>query len=131
MGVSLVAVDRDFDPDQKPKQRTLNQNRALHKYFENISETLNDHGLDIKKTLASNAEVPWSAALVKELLWRPLMRAQVRKNSTTQLTTSEIDLVLDTITKYLGQNHGLTVNFPSIETLIHENQAKDQHGQRG
>lgn len=119
-----MAVNRDSDPEQKPKQRTLTQNAALHKYFELVSDTLNESGLDIKKTLASNAEVPWSPPLVKELIWRPIMKAQLQKPSTTQLTTKEIDAVLDTIARYLGQNHGVTVEFPSISTLLHEQQSR-------
>lgn len=121
-----MAIDRDKDPEQVNKQRTLQQNRALHLYLEHLSETLNDAGLDIKKTLASNAEVPWSPATVKELIWRPLMKAQLGKASTKQLTTKEIDLVLDTVARYLGQNHGLSVSFPSIETMLHEKQAKER-----
>lgn len=107
-------------------QRTLRQNRALHKYFTHISDELNDHGLNIMKTLRSDAEIPWSPELVKALIWKPIMKAQTGKDSTTKLNTKDIDAVLDTLTKYMGEKLGLTVEFPSIETVIREQQAKEQ-----
>jgi len=112
--------------EKKYPQRTLRQNRALHKYFTQISDDLNDHGLNIMKTLRSDAEIPWSPLLVKEIMWRPLMKAKLLKSSTTQLNTKEIDEILDILTKYLGEQHGLTVEFPSIETIIRNEQAKEQ-----
>jgi hypothetical protein len=40
------------------------------------------------------------------------------KESTTELTTKEIDLVFDTINKHLGEQFGIHIDFPSIETLM-------------
>lgn len=110
---------------KKYPQRTLRQNKALHKYFANIADELNSHGLSIMKTLRSDAEVQWSPSLVKELIWRPVMKAQLQKTSTTEMTTKEIDEVLDTLTKYFGEKHGLSINFPSIEVLLNNMRAEE------
>lgn len=101
-------------------QRTVRQNKALHVLFGLLATTLNDNGLDMRKTLKPSVEIPWSAQGVKEYLWRPIQRAQTTKNSTTQLTTKEIDEIFDTLNKHLGEKFGVHIPFPSIEFIINQ-----------
>lgn len=100
------------------KTRTETQNKALHLYFTQLAEELNGAGLDMRKTLNPGIDIPWSAQTIKEFLWRPIMKAQTLKESTTDLTTKEIDQVFDVINKHLGEKFGLHVPFPSIESLM-------------
>jgi len=100
------------------KQRTPLQNRALHLLFTELAKELNDHGFDMRKTLKPTIEIPWSGATVKEYLWRPIMKAQLNKESTTELTTKDIDKVFDTINRHMGEKFGLHLDFPSIEGLL-------------
>jgi hypothetical protein len=58
--------------------------------------------------------------MVKELIWRRVQKIKLGKESTTELTIKEIDQIVDEISKFMGEQHGLTVEFPSIETLIHK-----------
>ena len=102
----------------KVKKRTLTQNAALHVLFEQLAEKLNEAGFDMKRTLRSDAEIPWNADLVKEHLWRKVQQAQTGKESTTELSTKEIDEVFDTLNRHLGTVTGISLNFPSIETLL-------------
>ena len=44
----------------KTKQRTLQQNKALHKYFEILADTLNEAGLDARVVLKPEIEIPWT-----------------------------------------------------------------------
>ena len=99
-------------------QRTRQQNNALHKYFRLLSDTLNEAGLGMKKVLKPEIEIDWTAELVKEYLWRPVMKAQLGKKSTTELTTTEIDKILETITRHLGEKFGIEQDFPSIESIM-------------
>lgn len=108
----------------KEKIRTDKQNRALHLYFTHLAEALNENGLDMRKTLKPSIEIPWTPKTVKDYLWRPIMKAQVMKESTTELTTKEIDLVFDTLNRHLSEKFGLSVLFPSIEELMMENRIK-------
>lgn len=110
---------------QYPK-RTAQQNRALHVLFALLASTLNENGLDMRKTLKPEIEIPWSGNSVKEYLWRPIQVAQLNKNSTTELTTIEIDQVFDTINKHMGEKFGLHVPFPSIEDIILQQEAMKQ-----
>ena len=110
--------------EDKPK-RTLKQNKALHLWFTQLAQNLNDHGMDMRRTLKPGVDIPWTPETVKEYIFRPIMRAQLNKSSTTELTTKEIDAVFDTISKYLGENIGVHQDFPSIETMLYERQARE------
>lgn len=103
---------------QKPQQRTTLQNRALHLYFTLIAGALNDAGLDMRKVLKPGVDIPWSGKTVKEHLWKPVLKAQLHKDSTTEMTTKEIDLIFDTINRYLGEKFGIHEDWPSIETIM-------------
>ena len=100
------------------KTRTLKQNAALHLMFTQLAQELNEAGFDMKKTLKPEIEIMWNDFMVKEYLWRPLQKTILGKQSTTQLTTTEIDKVFDVLTRHLGQKLGIELAFPSIESLM-------------
>lgn len=100
------------------KKRTAQQNRALHLYFTHLSEELNNAGLDMRRTLKPEIDIPWNSKTIKEYLWRPIQQAQIQKKSTTELNTDEIDLVFNTLNRHLSEKFGITVEFPSIESLL-------------
>jgi hypothetical protein len=85
---------------------------------------LNEAGLDMRRTLKPEIDISWTQGTVKEYLWRPVQLAQLQKESTTELTTTEIDDVFNTINRHLGEKFGLHVPFPSIEDLILKEEAK-------
>jgi len=72
----------------------------------------------MRKVLKPEVDIPWNGRTVKEFLWRPIQETQLRKSSTTELTTKEIDEVFNTINRYLGEKFGIHVPFPSIEDLM-------------
>jgi len=107
------------------KPRTLQQSKALHLYFTQLAEELNNNNLDMRTVLKPDIEIPWSATSVKNFLWRPIMKIQLGKDSTTELTTKEIDEVYDVINKHLGEQFGISIEFPSQESLINNSRIKD------
>lgn len=99
------------------EQRTQTQNRALHKYFGNVARALNDAGLDYRAVLAENpAEIPWSAALVKEL-WKAVQELQLGKAHTAELSVEEVSEVYDALNRFLSEKFGIAVSFPSEDSL--------------
>lgn len=104
-----------MEPEEN-KQRTLRQNSSLHLFFEMLAKELNDAGLSVMKTLRHDAEIPWCATKVKELLWRPVQIAMLDKESTTELETDEVTKVYEVVNRHLAQNHGVHVPFPCVET---------------
>ena len=93
------------------KQRTLTQNRAIHLYCEMLANALNDHDLDLQKTLT--VPVRWSKDSVKLLIFHPVMEAQVGVDSTTKLERKDISVIYDVINRYLSTEFGVYVEFPS------------------
>lgn len=105
------------------KIRTTRQNSALHLMFTQLADELTRAGLDMKKTLKPEIDIRWTPENVKEYMWRPIQVALLNKKSTTELTTREIDQVFDIICKHLGEKFGITIEFPSIETLINKSRS--------
>lgn len=82
------------------ERRTLQQNRAIHKFFELLADDLNSAGLDMKRTLKPQADIPWTPITVKEYLWKPIQDAMLHKESTTELTTKEISQVYEVLIRH-------------------------------
>ena len=93
---------------RKAKQRTLTQNRALHLFCQWLADALNDAGLDMRKTLRDDVDVPWTQASVKEYLWRPVQTAMTDKKSTTEITTIEPTEIHAVLARHLGERLGVT-----------------------
>ncbi len=99
--------------DDNTYLRTLQQNRALHKFCTEVANTLNEAGLDIRTTLKPDFEIDWSPLLVKELLWKQTQKIVLGKESTTQMTTKEVNEIYEVINRFLAK-HGVHIAFPSI-----------------
>lgn len=102
------------------KQRTLQQNKALHLWFQLVADELNGAGLDMKKVLKPSVDIEWNKYTIKEYLWRPVQYAQLHKKSTTRLNKNDLDKVYETLNRFLGEKFGVHVEFPSIESIIQE-----------
>ena len=95
--------------------RTNLQNRALHKYCEMLADALNAAGLDMKKTLKPEVDIPWNKDMVKEHLWKPIQEIVLDKKSTADLDTSEPSKVYDVLDRHLGEKFGIHVPWPKEE----------------
>ena len=95
------------------KKRTGKQNNALHKFFAILARVLNDAGLDQRKVLKPDVEIPWSDDAIKENLWRPIQIAVTGKESTAGLETHEVDKVYNVLSRHLSEKLNVDVPFPS------------------
>jgi len=100
------------------KQRTNQQNRALHLWFSQLSEALNKDGFDMRAVIREGVDIFWTPFTVKEHLWKPVQDAMLEKKSTTQLTTNEIDKIYEVVNKAIGERTGIFIEFPHIDLLI-------------
>lgn len=98
--------------ETSPKTRTQAQNRALHKYCEEISNLLNESGIS-QSVFYKNIEADYTKENIKEL-WRSFARAKYGKKSTTEFTTQEINAVFEEVNRHLAQ-FGIHLPFPSQE----------------
>lgn len=96
-------------------KRTLQQNKALHKFFTNLSQELTEAGLDMVHTLKPGTDIPWTPEMVKNYLWRPIQEVMTDKESTTELTTKEVNEIYEVLIRHLGEKFNITTEFPSEE----------------
>lgn len=94
------------------KQRTGLQNNSLHLYLSMLADELNDAGLDMKKTLKPEVEIPWTLESAKEFLWRPIQKALTRKDSTTKPTTKDYVYIYEVLSRHLVDKFGVNVPWP-------------------
>ena len=97
--------------------RTTKQNRALHKYFTLLAKKMTEQGLDMKKALKPSVEITPTMELVKDYLFRPIMKAKYDKESTTELTTIELQGVIQDLDRFFLSKHKIDIPFPSAENL--------------
>ena len=96
----------EFLSEVEPRKlRTSSQNNAIHKDCELIAEKLNDAGLDMRIVLKKDIDIPWTTESVKNHIWRPIMKAMFKKESTTELEKSneEISKIHEVIMRELGE----------------------------
>ena len=94
---------------------TPQQRKALELYFRLLADKLNESGLDQRKVLKPSVEIPWNHDSIKNQLWGPIQKAQINKESTTELEKKEIDIIYDTLNRHLGEKFGIHVPFPNDE----------------
>lgn len=102
-----------INEDTEKQKRTIQQNKALHKYLGMLAEALNDAGYDMKRTLKEDVEIPWNPQMAKEHLWRPIQRIVLDKESTAEQDTDEVSEVYQILDRHMQQKFGVHVPFPS------------------
>lgn len=113
-----ILKDKEFLVDiiRKEQKRTNQQNKALHKFFELVSDEMNEQGIGITAILQSfkqGVDIYPTPEFIKEV-WRLFQKAQLKKTSTTQLNKHEdIEKVYELFTKWLGEKFGIYIEFPS------------------
>lgn len=101
--------------------RSSQQNNAMHLWFSQYAELLNDAGFDVKATVREDIEVPWTGDLIKSVIWKPLLLQMYGKKSTRKMEKKMVNKLLDTINKTIGVRTGVPVpEFPSQESLFYK-----------
>lgn len=92
----LIEGKKKAELTEKRDTRTSQQNRALHKLFNLLSDQLNELGETYKYVWMDEIiELSFTPELIKESLWRQIQIALFNKQSTTDLNTSEINQIID------------------------------------
>lgn len=98
---------------ENKQQRTLVQNRSMHKLFRILSDQLNTLGLDMRIVLKPTYEIWWTPEMIKRDLWKPLQKVMLDKDSTTELFTDEVSKVYEQLAHIIGEKHGVEIEFPN------------------
>lgn len=115
---------KELTEEEKEKQRTKAQNRSLHLWCRMTAEFLNDAGLDQRKALDSEIEIPWDTKSIKEKLFKPVMKEQLEIDSTTEMNTKEPDKIVNTLNRHFSKVFGESLpEWPSKERQKEEEMA--------
>lgn len=91
------------------KQRTLTQNSALHLFLGWLAEELNAAGMDMRRVLKQEVDIPWTTESCKEHLWRPIQELVINKSSTVEADRVEYTAVYDVLARHMATKLGITV----------------------
>lgn len=94
------------DPENAVTKR---QGRALHVWLKLAADCLNDCGLDMKRVLKGEIDIPWTKDSCKLYLYKPVLEAMTGKTSTKQMTTVEPSEVAKVIGRKIAERHGVTL----------------------
>lgn len=98
------------------KPRTPKQNNSLWLYAQLLGDELNDNGWDMRKTLKSSIDIPWTKKSIVDFIWRPVQETMFGTDSTRKLTTKELQQVWEVVSRHLGEKCGVHVGFPTEES---------------
>ena len=93
--------------------RTSAQNRSYHLWASMIASTLNNTGMTVPKII--KLDTIWSGERIKELIFKPTIKALYDKKSSTQLKKNEFDGLIDTITQAFASKGISIPEFPTYE----------------
>lgn len=97
------------------KKRTHAQNNALQVYCRQLAQEFSDRGLDMKRVLKKEIDIPWTGDSVRDFLWKPLQEVIINKKSTKDANTNEYSKVYDVLNRHISDKYGFSVPFPSRE----------------
>ncbi len=96
-------------------KRSLKQNSSIHLWCNKISDSLNREDISIEQTIKISTK--WNMNLVKEMLFKSVVKSLYAKDSTTQLNKNEFELIIDTLIGAMASK-GITIpDFPNREQL--------------
>ena len=110
-----LKADREMIYELRKGTRTAKQNRAMHLCMRRLAEELNNAGWGIPHPLNPKLEIPYTPESVKELMVRPVILAMYGKESTAELSTTELTQAFDGLLNRIAEATGVAVDFPTHE----------------
>jgi len=92
--------------------RTQRQNNALHLWFRQIATLFNDSGQELTHPLVPTMDIPWTENIVKEVLYKLVIKKMYDKGSTTGLSAKQLSEAAETLSRWLAQECGIYAPFP-------------------
>jgi hypothetical protein len=118
MNFFIAFVTTQFDDGKKilyaikDTTRSDRQNNAMHLWFRQIANELNDAGYWVRHPFSDALEIPFTEVLVKETLYKPIIKSMYNKSSTGRLTTQELSEAAEVLIRWLSEHKQVYVPFP-------------------
>ena len=95
--------------------RTNKQNNTLHLLCRRMAEALNEAGFEIPHPFKPDLEIPYTETSIRELIYKPIIKAMFDADSSTTLTTSQFSEAMTTMVDAVCRNTGVNVSIPTLE----------------
>ena len=95
--------------------RTTLQNAAIHVYLKLLSSAMCEQGIDTLKLMedtSHKSSLYPTKELLKEIMWRRIMKAMFDVDSTKKLSTIQVNKVYERIAQFVAENYGISIEFP-------------------
>ena len=118
MNFFIAFVTTQFDDGKKilyaikETTRSDRQNNAMHLWFRQIANELNDAVYWVRHPFSDAFEIPFTEVLVKETLYKPIIKSMYDKGSTGRLTTQELSEAAEVLIRWLSEHKQVYVPFP-------------------
>lgn len=101
------------------KQRTEQQNRAIHLYLSMVAHELCNQGQTMQDVVKAikKVEITPTKENLKEIVWREIQKVMFGKESTTFLTKHEVTQVYEVMSAWLAREFQIDLPFPVDEQL--------------
>lgn len=96
------------------KQRTIQQNKSIHKGCQNVADVLIENGISLNKVI-QNLEIRPSMESVKDI-FRSIAESKYGIKSTTELKSNQVTEVWEDLIKSVSETTGIYIPFPSQES---------------
>ncbi len=102
-------------------QRSDQQRKSIEVYCHKLADELNDKGLDVQTVIT--APVSLTQENIKTHMFKVIMRALYPDYvSTTELSTTQCQEVYEHLNKITGERYGVSMDWPSEQSLYNEAQ---------
>ena len=110
---------------KESRKRSITENSSLHLWMKHISDELNEIGETFHYFGISGKEfeMKFTEKIVKEFVIKPIIITLFNIESTTKLTNSNINELIDIINKFMSKK-GIYLPWPSISSLIEYHETK-------
>jgi len=95
-------------------KRTPTQNASLHLFCQQLAVAMNDAGFDFHVFIKEGYPVPFTPALVKDHMWRPIQKAITGHASTKDPEPGQYAQIYDALNMKLAE-YGIFVPWPCKE----------------
>ena len=118
MDFFIAFITTQFDDGKKilyaikDTTRSDRQNNAMHLWFRQIASELNDAGYWVRHPFSDALEIPLTEVLVKETLYKPIIKSMYDKSSTGKLTAQKLSEAAEVLIRWLSEHKQVYVPFP-------------------
>jgi len=95
------------------KPKTDAQRNAVHLWIREVAKVLNDNGIDkrvvIHKMATRGLDTQWTEESFKADVYKPIFQAVAAKQSTEEANTTDHDVVIQGLQKWVAQEWGVVL----------------------